>query len=121
MPEEEKEPSSITSDSQPPESSDSQELAIVKEQIQIKRLQRREKIQAINDWVTFVTVKTFGIASLIVGGLEIIVPSFLAITLTPPFSPFALLGIGLGLVTGKQSINIVKNVLDTINTDDTDE
>ena len=52
------------------------------------------------------------------GGLEIITPTLLAIPLTPTFTPFTLVGIGLALLTGKKPIALAKIVLDTLAKDD---
>ena len=97
------------------------EVKNAKEKIKIKNIEREAIIKAIDDWIGFVTLKSIGVGSLILGGIEIISPSFFPIVLIPPFTPFTLVGIGLALLTGKKSIAIVKIILDILAKDNEDD
>lgn len=122
MSEEEREPSPYSDEITEHDSSllpqTNNQLAQAIEQAKLKRIERGEKIKAVDDWIGFITLKTVGIGGLIVGGLEIIAPAFLTVTLTPPLTPFTLVGVGLALITGKKSIALIKIVLNSLSTDD---
>ena len=81
---------------------------------QLQRIRRQEQIQAANDWIGFVTTKTVGIGALAIGGIQIVLPGLLTISLTPPLTPFTLVGIGLALLTGQKSISLIKIVLEAL-------
>lgn len=100
------------------ELSPSEQLSEARANVQLRRIEREEKIKAIDDWIGFITIKTVGISSLAVGGLEIIVPSLLTLSLAPPFTSVTLVGIGLAFLTGKKSISLVKQVIETLAEDD---
>ncbi|HAC62451.1 MAG TPA: hypothetical protein DCF68_02670 [Cyanothece sp. UBA12306] len=98
-----------------------QEKAEIKRiELEIKRIERGERIREIDDWIRFITLKTVGLVSLGIGGLEIILPSILIIVLAPPFTPFTLVGIGLALLTGQKSIDRIKSVVNILSKDDED-
>ncbi|MEM9271870.1 MAG: hypothetical protein AAGA80_02740 [Cyanobacteria bacterium P01_F01_bin.143] len=80
----------------------------------LRKMERDEKISSYDDWIKFITLKSLGISSLIIGGLEITFPTLLTISLSPPFTPITLVGIGLAILTGKESINLAKTVIDAL-------
>jgi hypothetical protein len=86
-------------------------LAEAKQKAQLRKIRRQTELDAADDWIKFITIKTVGISSLVVGGLEIAIPSLLTLSLTPPFTPFTLIGIGLALLGGRNSISLAKSVL----------
>jgi len=96
------------------EKSASELLLDAQARTRLKRIERQEQLQAANDWIGFVTTKTVGIGALAVGGIQIILPGLLTISLTPPFTPFTLVGIGLALLTGQKSISLIKIVLEAL-------
>ena len=96
------------------EKSASELLLEAKDRTRLKRIERQEQLQAANDWIGFVTTKTVGIGALVVGGIQIVLPGLLTISLTPPFTPFTLVGIGLALLTGQKSISLIKIVLEAL-------
>lgn len=80
----------------------------------LERIERQRQMEAVNDWIGFFTTKTVGIGALAVGGIQIVLPELLAISLTPPFTPITFVGIGLALLTGQKSISVIKIVLETL-------
>ena len=104
----------------PSELSLSEQLSEAETIVALNNLRRKERIKAFDEWIGFITIKTIGISSLIVGGLEIIVPSFLTVALSPPFTPITLVGIGLSFLTGTKSIFLIKRVLQTLAEEDQD-
>jgi len=106
--------SSANYNAKQPNSANNELLLEAKAKTRLRRIERQEKIQAANDWIGFVTTKTVGIGALAVGGIQIILPGLLTISLTPPFTPFTLVGIGLALLTGQKSISLIKIVLEAL-------
>ncbi len=82
-----------------------------KQKAKIREIERTQLKDAINDWIGFAATKIVGTGALVVGGLEIIAPSLLTVTIAAPFTPVTLVGIGLALLAGEKSIFLVKNVL----------
>lgn len=74
---------------------------------QIYSIERQGKIGAWNDYIGFVISKGLGLAGLIGGGLELLDPSILTITL--PY-PALVAGAGLALLTGKNIITLIAKV-----------
>lgn len=97
-----------------PEKSVSERLLEAKARTRLERIERQGQMQAVSDWIGFITTKTVGIGALFVGGIQIVLPGVLTISLTPPFTPFTLVGVGLALLTGQKSISLIKIVLEAL-------
>ncbi len=89
-------------------------LENVKREITINQLKRQEKMQAIDEWIEFGASKVIGTAALLIGGLELIVPNFLVVTIATPLTPISLVGVGLSLLAEKKATSLAKNALDVI-------
>ncbi len=79
-----------------------EEVEVAKLKAQREEIERRAKMNKFNDWIGFVTIKSVGISSLLAGLLELIVPALLPLSLTPTFTPFHLLGIGMAFLSGQK-------------------
>jgi hypothetical protein len=74
---------------------------------QIRALERKGRIAAWNDYISFGVSKFLGFAGLVVGGLEALDPAVLPITLK---NPELVAGIGLALLTGKSILTLIAKV-----------
>ena len=70
-------------------------------------IQRRAKLAAWNDYISFATSKLTGLAGVVCGGLDLLNP-----TLIPHIPhPDLVLGSGLALLTGKSMMNLLSKVV----------
>ena len=67
--------------------------------LEVRRNIRKEKLRQIDDYIGFITAKSLGLGCTIAGGLEVLDPQFLTITLSQPGQIFA---IGVALLVGKK-------------------
>ena len=91
--------------------SSKEKLSEVKEELEIKRVQKEYFIEKVNDYSTLITTKVFGLGSLVIGILELLDPSLLDINLTPPVTPFALISVGMALLINEQVILVIRKAL----------
>lgn len=70
----------------------------------IKEIERKGRLAKWNDYVSFFAAKAAGVGGLSVGGLELLVPDLLPITIAQPVWVAAT---GLALLTGKSVIKLV--------------
>jgi hypothetical protein len=87
------------------------EIVQVKKEALIKSIKRKENLAALNDYVAFVTTKSFGLISMITGIIEMANPDFHPVKLLPAES---ILAIGLGLLTGSGIIKILSKVAEAL-------
>ena len=84
-----------------------EELESARRAVQIKEIERKSKIAAWNDYVSFVSSKIGGVGAVICGGLDVLNPS-----LIPHLPhPERILGAGLTLLTGKSVLTIIAKAL----------
>ena len=76
---------------------------------QQRRELRKERLQAIEDYIGFATSKVTGFGLLGVGAIETLDPSLLPLVIQQPTVVF---GIGLGLLVGKKAVDIAAKVLE---------
>jgi hypothetical protein len=86
-------------------------LQQAKQEAQIRAVERKERLEAWNDYLGFAVAKLSGFACLAVGVLEVIRPDLLAITL--PY-PGAVAGAGLALLVGPKTVNILAKILSAL-------
>lgn len=70
----------------------------------IKSIERKEKLQALTDYVGFGVAKVSGLATLVTGALELFDPNILPINLSHPESA---LTVGVALLAGKQVLGLI--------------
>jgi hypothetical protein len=86
--------------------SSKKELGEYEYELKIQALQRKERLQAWNDYTAFATSKLSGVTAVVCGGLDVVNPS-----LIPHIShPEMLLGAGLGLLTGKSVLSFISKI-----------
>ncbi len=72
-----------------------------------KKLCRKAKIEKHSDWIRFYVSKSVGISSLVIGILEFLIPTILAISI----DPFLIIAFSLALLTQEKSIDFAKIIL----------
>lgn len=88
-----------------------QEIDKAKKTMLLASIRRKDKLQAINDYIGFATAKSFGLIALIVGVFETVDPSILPINMDHPERAIA---IGLALLTGNRIISLIAKVVNSI-------
>jgi hypothetical protein len=84
-----------------------EDLESAKRDMQVKELQRKSRIAAWNDYISFGTSKAGDLTAIVCGGLDVLNPS-----LIPHIPhPEMLLGGGLALLGGKSILNVISKVL----------
>ena len=81
----------------------------VKTKLDIKKLERKAFIEAINDYSTLITTKAVGVGSLVVGVLEFLAPNLLPLVVPAPITPLTLIGVSMGFLLNKEAILIMRN------------
>ena len=84
------------------------ELKDVKNELEERKLRRRARIEAVEDVLGVVTLKTSGVTMLGTGLLEYISPDVIAAVLP---QPLAVAGIGFGILVGRKA---AKSLVDAI-------
>jgi hypothetical protein len=84
------------------------ELEKAKRQIAINKMKRSDRIEAVGQYVAFITAKLAGIGGLGIGVFEILQPEVIA---TVGVAPGPLVGVGLALLTGPKVVNVLAKVL----------
>lgn len=74
----------------------------LKEKIRV--IQRRSKISAANEWVSFGVSKSLGAGGLVLGGLEWLDPNYFSIVVE---KPEIMAGIGIAFLAGKSVISLI--------------
>jgi hypothetical protein len=90
---------------------ESPEVQSARRAAQIRAIERKDRLAAWNDYLGFTVTKIAGFSCLVVGTLELIQPSLLAIGLT---KPGAVAGAGLALLVGPKTVNVLAKVLNAI-------
>lgn len=80
------------------------DVSTARREAEIRRINRREQLGTIDDYVSFFTAKALGASGLAIGGLELLAPDVLPIALSQPSWVAA---IGLALLTGKNIIKLI--------------
>ena len=91
--------------------SDKETLAEVKERLEIKRVERKDFIEKVNDYSTLITTKVVGLGSLAIGVSELLAPTFLPIVLASPVTPFALISVSMAFLLNKRAILVMQACL----------
>ena len=90
---------------------DHSKLQRTRNAIQIRAANRKEQLQKWNDYIGFAVAKLSGFTCLVVGVLETIQPDILSMTL--PY-PGAVAGVGLALLVGPNTVNILAKILNSL-------
>jgi|SRR5215210_5002732 len=77
----------------------------------VREIKRREQLAGWNDFISFFTAKVLGLGGLTVGGLNILAPHLLPITVSQPAWVAAA---GLALFTGKSLLRLVSSADDAL-------
>ena len=78
-----------------------EEFDAAKRALEVKQLQRKDRLAALNEYVGFAVSKLAGLGALVFGGLDIINPSLIPHIPHPEYA----LGTGLALLTGKSIVS----------------
>lgn len=79
-------------------------VAIARLTSEERRIHRQANLAAWNDYIGFSVCKVAGVIGCLVGGLEVLDPSYLSITIN---KPGLLVGGGLALLTGKSLVSLI--------------
>jgi hypothetical protein len=80
-----------------------------KEEIEVRRLRREEKLDTIEHYLGFAATKASGAALLIAGLVEFLSPDFISAILP---QPLAIAGVGFALLVGKRGARQLLNALE---------
>jgi hypothetical protein len=73
----------------------------------LSETRRKSQLAKWNDYISFFTSKALGLGGLTVGGLDILAPHLLPITVS---QPVWVAGVGLALLTGKNVIKLISSI-----------
>lgn len=79
-----------------------EDVELARNIVLVAQIKRNERLQSIGDYVSFVIRMLFGVAALIVGGIETADPNILPIQLS---NPLGCIAVGVGLLGGKKLVS----------------
>lgn len=93
----------------------SKELTTVNKEekaLEVIRLRRKARLEAIEDYISFITTKVSGLALTTAGALELLNPEIIIAVLPQPAS---LMGIGFALLAGKSALKLLSKAINAMN------